>query len=449
MKHTLVNFSNPLNKTKRLPLGPLYLLSTLEQKGVKTRFIDLQLEEVNLNADDIAEILDDDSEYLSISAISMMFPWIFSVTDIIKSRNSNKKIILGGPGPSSVPEAILKKVKGVDYIIQGEGESALPMLISGDHRSELSRIPNLVYKIGNKIVFNKKIRENINDLAVLDYNLMDLGRYDEISSIITSRGCPYKCSFCYTPSLWGNSSQFEENSKLFENIDNLLSRSNNNYVNFVDDLFFISKIRTQAFFTKYMNDNYSFKYQIMGTRIDSINVEILKKLQSTNCLSLWFGIESGSDKVLKGMNKKYTKKEAKLKLEMASKYIPNLVASFIVGFPDESINDFYDTLYFAEWCSTFCSEVYINLLRPQNNTPIYNKHKSDIVYLDSDLIISPKNLDSNEKKIIARDKELYSWYYTFKTSRLEEKIDRIGTLKLVFGNRPDSLEKRLVTEYAR
>ena len=193
----------------------------------------------------------------------------------------------------------------------------------------------------------------------------------------------------------------------------------------------------------YHSGKHTFRYTVMGARVDCIDEEVLKNLQDTNCKSLWFGIESGSDRILNQIGKSFTVAEAEERLRLASRYISQVVGSFIVGFPFEDYRDFEQTCDFSQRLYGHGADVFINFLRPQNGTRIYRVYSGLLKYLDSDLVISPQPLTDAEKDRIKSNSEIYSWYHTYETPNLAEKMSALKRLKEGQPLRTDERKKLL------
>lgn len=427
---TLVNFMKNKRVKNSLPIGCLRIASRLKKETHDVRFVDLQVSAKACNINEFVEIISDNSKYLLFSSMSMMLPWLFSTIRKIKERYPHKIVILGGPGVSPISEAILKKFSFIDYIVEGEGETAVSFLISAiEKASNPITVPNLVYRENNAIIKNNRNREDLDEIGLLDYSFIDQKDYDFTSSIITARGCPFDCTFCYNKHMWSGEVRLKTVKQIFQEIDLILKNFGVNHIEIMDDLFFLDKKRLYDFFKYYKRKSYSFKYMVSGARIGLLDKETLKNLKDTNCVSLWFGIESGSDRILEMIKKKFRVKDALNDLEMATEYIPDIMTSFIVGFPFETLNEFNKTVRLAENLHGKSFDVMLNFLRPQPRTEIYLKYKDKLFFNDLPFILKPGELNENMKRSIKCEPGLYSWYYTYSTPDLEKKMEtynRVG-----------------------
>lgn len=405
-----------------IPVGIISLMTALSNKGIKFKFIDFQTDLTDLCKENVINKLSDDSDLLCVSSLSMMFPWLFQSLEILKYNFPTKKIIIGGPGPSAVSNEIMNNYSFIDYIIRGEGETALPILVEEISKKsfQLEKINNLSFRDNRTIIKNKKIREKINHK--LKYSLIDLSKYYYNTSILTTRGCLYDCSFCYNKKMWGEQIQLKDINEIFNDIDNILENTNLNHIQILDDMFFVSKKRINDFVNMYLNGEYNFKYLIMGARLDLIDEETMIKLRKTNCVSIWFGVESGSDIILNKIQKRINLTEIRKKYKLIQKYIPSSIASFIVGFPYETLDDFKRTIELANDLDLKGTEIVIGFLRPQNGTQLYREYAEKLFFIDHPYIIKPTKLTDEIKRIILSNKSIFSWYYTYETNDLEKKL---------------------------
>ena len=148
---------------------------------------------------------------------------------------------------------------------------------------------------------------------------------------------------------------------------------------------------------------------------------MLINLKNTNCVSLSFGLESASNEILKKIDKRFTIEKALQTINCAKMYIPDISPSFIVGFPFESLSEFNNTIKLATTLHKEGMSVVMSFLRPQVGTKIYSEYENKL-FTDFRGVIRPFEIDDEIKKIVNENRMLYSWYYTYRTPELEEKI---------------------------
>jgi anaerobic magnesium-protoporphyrin IX monomethyl ester cyclase len=419
---TLVNFLKYPGFETSPPVGCLDLLKALNAAEHSVRFVDLQTAASTVGVQFFVELLQDDSEYLAVSAQSLMFPWLFETIKQIKARTPDKKIILGGPGVSPAAVYILRTQQCIDYAVQGEGDTALPALLKAIKEDcSLAGIPNLVWRKDGTPVMNKRLREDISQHRT-DYALVDPRVYNE-PMVLTSRGCPYSCAFCYNREMWPGGIRAKSLETVFAEIAQVLGLFSVNYVVIADDFFLDNRRRAKEFFDTYEKLQATFPYQIVGTRLDATDAGTLNRLKATNCVSVGYGLESGSQRVLDAIGKKLKVERVRQAVSAALRCIPQVVVSFIVGFPEESMDDFHATLQLALELQNEGCCIMMSFLRPQLGTPLYARHSNSLKFLKEALVLQPTGMSADMLEVIRADPELYCWYYTYDSPALTEKFD--------------------------
>lgn len=425
-KLTFVNF---VANTNLLPLGPLSIITNLNRKlpELEVRFSDFQLRQpASITLESLAKDLSDDSDYLCVSTISMMLPLLLPALENVKKSFPDKVIVLGGPAASPIAELLLSKFSCVDFVVEGEGETALPKLIAGlqSGAADLRDIPNLVYRDGGAIRKNPRLREDFSSLPVPDLGLVDVGRYNPTIPVMTSRGCPYGCSFCYNRHMWQGRTQIKKAEEVLAEACDRVQRCGTSSIMFVDDLFFSSKARVLEFTAEYRRRGCSFKYFALGQRLDRVDEECFAELAGTNCEGVAFGIESGSGYILKKINKELDLAGNLHKFAVAKKYFRDVQTSFIYGFPFETMEHFDETLAVAGRLKELGCNVVMNLLIPQNNTALYEEYKGAMYYDPGLPALKPRVLEARETALIKTDKEIFAWYHHYKSENIREKLQK-------------------------
>lgn len=399
-------------------------MTALRQRGYKVKFYDLQIiGDINSLETMLAA---DSAKIILFSTISMMLPWLFQSIKKIKAMAPCKNVILGGPGIALIAEDILRQYEIVDYIIEGEGEIAVADLIRALNgrttKFNLQNVRNLVYKQNNCIVRNSRTSQRwLGKINTLDYSDVLSESYTIVSSVVTSYGCTYDCSFCYSPSLWGRRIVTKPIKVIFKDVKAIFDTFQTKYIVFVDDLFFLHKERSREFFRAYYAGGCQFKYLILGGRVDVLDKEILEHLRDTNCISISFGLESASNRILKKISKRFKVEQALDTITMAKRYVHDISVSFIVGFPFETLNEFCDTIELGRALDRQGYHIILNYLRPQVGSSIYMEYLDKLYIGDFRYVIKPYIIDHDIDTMIRGNAKIFAWYYSYNTFDKEEK----------------------------
>jgi len=235
---------------------------------------------------------------------------ISSIREIDESAN----IILIGPHGTSLPDHVFEMSPGLNFIVRGESEYSsmelIEALISGNHYSEIKGIS---YRVADKIIHNKD-REYIQDLDKLGmpaYKLLEMEKYLKYREdgggkrktiVKSSRGCPYKCTYCFL-SMVGNKFRSRSAENIMSEIDLLVRDYHIDHVSFIDEIFTVDKQRVIDISQMLQDRNYSITWDC-ETRIETISKPLLDEMAKGGCVEILYGVESLVDDVQKNIKKK-------------------------------------------------------------------------------------------------------------------------------------------------
>ena len=308
---------------------------------------------------------------VAITSMTNKFPMTSRIASIAKQMNEDTKVVIGGHHSSIFGPKLLMD-RNIDYAVIGEGELTfleLAQSLNGGTPS-VSHIKGLVYKEREEIVVNPP-REFISDLDLLpiaDRSLILNTNYVSQNNIMTSRGCPFNCSYCGAQVIWGPKVRWQRVEKVIEEIKYLLSVSNSRSISFWDDSFTANKSYLKALLKEVELQGISFN---CITRLDLVNDDILKDLKKAGCNSILFGIESGRDAILEAMDKRMNRGFIKNQIRMVADLGISWTGFFMMGYPGETKEDMLATLEFMQELNPDYAE--INLFNPLPGTPIWQE----------------------------------------------------------------------------
>jgi anaerobic magnesium-protoporphyrin IX monomethyl ester cyclase len=289
----------------------------------------------------------------------------------IKKLNPEKIIIMGGAEAAIKFDNGVKKeiLKYTDYIIPGEGEEVLKELVDSINGGDaVENVKGIYYKKMGVLEFTGKRPDikNLDELPIPSLDGFPLGYYDDLFiPVVGSRGCINKCSFCSEFPILGKfrwksgkricdefvyyceKYKIENKAIKFDLIDSLIN----------------GNIGELEKFCEYMIENnvknkYSVEWSGKAAVRNGMTYELLKKIFDSGCLYIYFGIESGSEKVLKDMNKKFDLVTASRIIKDSNRAGINTRIFLIIGFPTETEDDFQKTLDFITGHSKYIENVF-------------------------------------------------------------------------------------------
>ena len=273
---------------------------------------------------------------------STTFMWSERMIDTaIKWINENveyKYLIIGGHYSSIKYEQMLSKYPEINYIIVGDGETALPQLIyflEGDNTYQLDEIPNLAFIVRGEVIRTQVKYEDMKTLPKVSYD----GHYDRLS-YETVRGCAFNCKFC-TWDAGIKCFRYKDSERIIEDVKEYIEENGISRIEINDSTFFFPFHRIEPVIDGFTKLGVHWKAHC---RADvPWTDELVEKLGKSNCDILQIGFESMTDRVLTNMNKRTTAQMNSFTNKMLSKTRIDTVVSFIIGFPDETIEEFQNT----------------------------------------------------------------------------------------------------------
>ena len=326
-----------------MPLGPLYLVAVLEEHGYDVDFRDFQLcDEANhFDAELFYRFLGDSAPVLGVSCFIDTLPLVILTMERVKREHPDKIVILGGPGPSSVADEVLRHFPFIDVVVRGEGEETIIELLRGLKEGGLGDIRGISYRHGGEVRHNPSRRriKALDSLPLPAYTRLDWQKYSR-ARIVTARGCPYACDFCDIPGVWQRQCFTRDIGPVVAEMELLKERFGQKVVDICDDIFVLDRDRVSAICQELKGGDLS--WTCFG-RVNLMEEELMGQMAAAGCFNIFYGIESGSDRVLSQISKKTSVSQAESVVALSADYF-GVTASYIWGFPSEGLDDFYQTI---------------------------------------------------------------------------------------------------------
>lgn len=368
-----------IERELHIPLGPLYLISSLENSGFSVDFRDYQTSEYDdpFNPNSIADFLKEPSDIIGISVMTNLLPFSIMALKGIKELYPSKTIILGGVGPKSVERKILERFPWIDVIAVGEGEISAPILVNAlKQDKDLHSVPGILYRHNGEILENPR-PPRIKDLDSINFpafHHIDLNKYAGYG-IITSRGCPYGCTFCSVAPIWDRKSYSRSAENIINEMKYVNEKSGADLFLFQDEFFVSSKERVIEFAEKLKESRLDVQWKTFG-RVDLTDDETMEAMVDSGCIEIRYGIESGSERILELTKKGFAPVEATEIISKAVRYFPRVDTFFVWGFPFETMEDLYQSVFQMINFRTMGARVLPSLLCFLPQTDIYSDYKN-------------------------------------------------------------------------
>jgi radical SAM superfamily enzyme YgiQ (UPF0313 family) len=390
------------------PLGLALLASIIRREGYEVTIIDSTF---NFSLDYVNSRLDIfKPDYVCIYIDSLSFKYAISIAK--KERLKKRKVIFGGPHATLESDSIKEFA---DYIVVGESEDAIIEILKGKHNK--------------KIVKTK--RPDISNLPIPAYDLLEMNKYfkfwhllDSIdpkikgTSIITSRGCPYNCSFCQPvlEKIFGKGVRSRTVKSVIEELKYLKEKYSIQGVFFHDDTFTVRRRWVMDFCKALERENLELLWGI-NSRVDLLDEELLRVMYKAGLRVMHLGVETGSQRVSDEIyNKGIDLSKVPKTIETAEKIGISCLCFFMIGAPGETIKEINQTIKFAR--SLNCSEITATIATPLPGTYLYEKTKTNYAVTDDfsnfDYYKNSafKNPDVSFKRLKYLQKKLLFRFYT-------------------------------------
>jgi len=357
MKNTKISLINPPwnSKYPQPPLGLASLAAILEKEGYSPEIIDANA--LDLSANTIAQ----NTIHSDIVVITAMTPSINIVIGLVKKireLNADATIVLGGAHPTILPEDTLKKCDDIDIIVKGEGETTiLEIADSVEYDRHFSNIRGIFYRLNNTTQDNppRELITDLESLPFLAYHLLPLkkykfhpphGRKRPHMAMLTSRGCPYHCTFC-SKSVFGSVLRYQSPKRIVNEIEYLHERFNVKEIAFYDDIFTLKKDRVYEFIRELKERDLDIAWTCEA-RVNLVTPDLLEAMQKSGCYMVSYGIESGNQQILNSLNKNITIHQVEEAIETTHRSGIESVGYFIIGSPGETPATIRETIEFAK-----------------------------------------------------------------------------------------------------
>jgi anaerobic magnesium-protoporphyrin IX monomethyl ester cyclase len=372
-----------------LPLSVICVGTALKKAGYEIRILDERLlPDFSLS---LQEALAANPLFVGISSMTgYQIGHGLLIAKSVRDLNPRIPIVWGGVHPTLQPDSTVRH-NLVDIVVVNEGEeTAVDLARALEAGRDLARVPGIVFKAASQVVRTpERPKIDLDTLPPPDYSLVDLNNYYTVGhisrtrqlQIVTSRGCPFHCGYCYLllPELRGYRAISAQ--RVYDGIKHLSEKHRVQSIFFYDDYFFGDRQRVLAFVELLEQKPLGVQFEV-SCRIDFLvreSDELLTRLRNVGFTELLIGVESGSNRILKMIRKGFTREhiiEANRKLAKAG--IASKL-SWMAGFPTETEEDFYQTVDLMLQLTRenpFCSLTPLGIYTPYPGTELYESCKS-------------------------------------------------------------------------
>ena len=356
-----------------LPIGIAYLIAVLEKGGYDSTVIDcaaLGIDHKRLGA----KIASLEPHVIGITSLTPLIQSSLLAAHVVKEINPKTLVILGGPHATFMDEQLLSENSEVDVVVRGEGEQTLLELVDTLSKSNLKdfdKVAGITFRKNGQIIRNpnRQFIQKLDELPRPAYEQFPLKKYrlfgKAIFPIMTSRGCPFQCSYCVSSRMSGIQFRARSPKNVVDELEWLRDTHGADAFSFYDDAFTLDIERAIEICEEMKKRKIDLPWDCQ-TRVDHISKEVLVKMREAKCQLVSFGVESGCQKILDAVKKKTTIEQNERAVRWAKEVGLPVSMSVINGYPGETTETLKQTLDFIRKIEP--DYVYLTLATPYPGT---------------------------------------------------------------------------------
>lgn len=378
------NYANLATVAANMPsLGMGYIYSAFEEAGCDVHFKDFQGQIIS-SKDILNYINKEQFDLVGMQAYISNINTCFQLASIIKQNCPKSRVILGGPHATIFPDMVINHPK-IDFVAISEAELTVKELVEHlKSGKEPTNILGLYYRNSKGEIFKNPLRPLVDDmdsLPVPKYEIFNPDQYypavhirgKKVYNLISSRGCPFKCTFCAATKAFGSTFRYQSVDRTIKEMKFLKEKLSVDSLQIYDDNFTTNKKRVKELCKRMIEENLGLQWNCY-TRADAIgDEEMLQLMKKAGCYMIVVGIENGNPRILELLQKKLNLDAAKRNVQLARKVGINVLSSFMIGLPSETREEIENTIKY----STSIGMTYATypIFTPYPGTPIYDDAK--------------------------------------------------------------------------
>ncbi|MEM2978293.1 MAG: radical SAM protein [Candidatus Hadarchaeales archaeon] len=340
------------------PLGVLYLGTILQEAGYEVSVLDAALRKWDLKRVE-DWVRREDPDVVGLSTFTGNFVHAAELARRIKEASPDVKVVMGGHHVTFTADRTLREFPFVDLVVRGEAEGTIVGVMRAlEGRKELKELRGVSYGEDGRVVHLPPANPltDLDALPMPDRSLI-LDEYrgtvgpvsfgtGRLTTVITSRGCPFHCTFCSCTAFRGNLCKFRSPENLMGELE-VLAGEGYREIGMVDDSFCLVRKRVERICELIEQRHLEFTWWC-ESRVDAVSYEMFRTMKRAGCETVFFGFESGVQRILDYYRKGITPEQSVRAVRAARKAGMNTVGTFIVGAPTETREEVSQTLRFAE-----------------------------------------------------------------------------------------------------
>ena len=438
-------------------MGTLLLATILKENGINcevwniAKFGDINDFDAFLN-NAVLKIEEKQPKIVSFYTRCDFYHVELRLAECIKEKFSDINIVFGGPQADITCEDTIKEIPYVDYICCGEGEKTIYPFLDSILKGEPDlSIDGLVYREGEKIIKNPRplMHDDSDSLPYIDYSLANCSdtNVDKLFPVEVGRGCPFGCVFCSTKSFWGRKYRLKSSERIFNEIKAINKELGVTRFNFLHDMFTFNRKNIIEICKLLKTLDFPIKWAC-SARLDCIDQELVDIMVDAGLVHIYFGIESGSPRMQKIINKRLKLDNAVELLDYISQKDIVVTTSFIYGFPEETEEDVLHTMsLIAKLYQMKNIKIQTHLCAFLSETDLTKNYKDFLTPTERFSNIIGEYAIEECRPLIEAHPKLFDQMYEYKTD-LRKKLEYFEIFFIIWG-KISHIYNYLSTKYSK
>jgi len=403
------------DKYLQYPIFLSYSASQLEAEGHAVAYIDSVIQDLDLNQT-VAEVKKKDPEVIFMETTTPSIEADYDNLAALKNA-TGAKVIVGGPHATHFYKEVLEECPAVDIVIRHEFDTKISGVVS--NLDDLKKVKGICFRDNGVVADNGDgdMARDLDKIPFPDRDVIPWHWYVEawysrqpFMNLMTSRGCPYRCTFCLWPqSMYGHGQRFRSLDNVLAEIRYLVERYRVKEINVDDGTFTTNKERVIEFCQRLRSEKMGIIWTCNG-RVDNVDDEMLVEMKESGCKMIRLGVESGSQEVLDKIKKGLTLKQIEDGVRLVKKHGIQALGGFMFGFPYDTRETVEQTIHFAKKLSP--DQVQFSIAMCYPGTSLYEYAKENELLLAKSFrefdmthgpVVKTKDMDREElEHILAR-----------------------------------------------
>jgi radical SAM superfamily enzyme YgiQ (UPF0313 family) len=420
------------------PVGILSLAAVLEAKGLQPEVVDLNrvyyswLQGSNRNKTDFCSFAgsyfaERDFDLFGFSTVCSSYPLTLRIAAEVKRVHPESAVVLGGPQASVVDISTMRAYPFIDLVVRGEAEQTLPALVDAlAGHGALAAVTGITFRQQKEIVRNPAapLVADLDALPFPAFHLFPDVRHCRHFPLELGRGCPFSCTFCSTNDFFRRNFRLKSPAQMIADMRRVRQTYGVNSFELVHDMFTVDRKRVVAFCEALLESKEAFIWGC-SARTDCVDEELIALMARAGCRGIFFGIETGSRRMQKIIDKGLELNDSAERVRSCDKFKINTAVSLMAGFPDETMTDLRDTAaFFVDSLRYDHADPQLSILAPLAGTPISTQHKDALVLNDdvADMSYRGWRQELEDHAMIAGHPEIFSSFYSAPLPHLDREF---------------------------